>query len=649
MENNKFSEKKKLLDELYYAAGKQASELNLTILTPDGAKSKWRPYLDAQTDDEFINEANNRQILLNETVIDLDLKDGETTEELKSRYEKTIETLDVAGLSYKAYFSGSKGYHIHLIFNELISLEKSVRERMKEYLIRKYGGDLMKKSDRTMIALENAPHWKTGGVKTLLNEKQGNNNLQPTLEEMEKESAKNNTKSGKTKDSIIEASFYEYDGYLYEEVYDGRKVMFAKWDGNKVEYVDNIQLNDGRVVNPIFDDAILEGAVLLPSKAEDYESVEILYFDIVSHIHTYLDISKEYEEIIAPVYILLSWNYDRFSTIPYARALGDTGVGKSRFLDVIGSLCYKPCIVSGSITPAPIYRMIKKWRGSIIIDEADFADTTTRGEVVKILNCGFEKNKPVIRCDLNNPEKVLILPTFGIKIIGSRFPFDDKALESRCLTEKMVETTRQDIPNILPKEYHQQEKKLRNQLLMYRFKTRNSINPELIQTFDFGNIEPRLKQAASSFAVLLTNFPLLKLKLKDFLTKYNEELIEERAATFEGRVVEILFNLKEESASQISSSDICDKFEVDYNIKNVTPQKVGKYLKSLKIQTKQERIGAKVRRVIVWDNNHMSVLKKRYIPVNTTNATNTTLATEQEIVASVASVASVLSEPNGSD
>ena len=56
---------------------------------------------------------------------------------------------------------------------------------------------------------------------------------------------------------------------------------------------------------------------------------------------------------------MLSWCYDVLNTVPYLRALGDYGTGKSRFEDIIGGLCYKPMFTNGAITPAVIYRVLR--------------------------------------------------------------------------------------------------------------------------------------------------------------------------------------------------------------------------------------------------------------------------------------------------
>ena len=207
-----------------------------------------------------------------------------------------------------------------------------------------------------------------------------------------------------------------------------------------------MQQTDGTsyCVIPISGEEIGLGAVRLPSGIEEYGDTTALLAEIEEHIYRYLDVSDIYRKLAA-CYILLSWLYDRFNTLPYLRALGDTGCGKSRFLDVIGGLCYKAISASGCITPAPIYRMLRRWGGTLILDEADMKDSDEYNEVVTILNCGFERGRPVMRAVKDDPEDVRVLPVYGPKVFATRRRFQDAALEARCLTEIMVETTRTDI------------------------------------------------------------------------------------------------------------------------------------------------------------------------------------------------------------
>jgi hypothetical protein len=60
---------------------------------------------------------------------------------------------------FYAYDTGSRGYHIHIFFNrELQTFEKLA-------IIRHFGADEQKAVEKTLIALENATHWKSGKIK----------------------------------------------------------------------------------------------------------------------------------------------------------------------------------------------------------------------------------------------------------------------------------------------------------------------------------------------------------------------------------------------------------------------------------------------------------------------------------------------------
>jgi len=235
----------------------------------------------------------------------------------------------------------------------------------------------------------------------------------------------------------VRTSSIVLDGKLYEEIYDpennppalfislnekGEVELFTEVSSETTKYIPYIPLGDN--------DPIITGTVKLPTFYEEYDSEKKLVKQIQQHIHRYLDVSPRFERF-ASWYVLLTWLYDKVNVPPYLRALGDTGTGKSRFLDVIGGLCYKPCMVSGAITPAPIYRMIKQWKGTIVLDEADFRDSS-KNEVITILNCGFEKGRPVIRCKQDNAET----PTVSTNIFPKGYSLEE-TIQRRCTGKQM--------------------------------------------------------------------------------------------------------------------------------------------------------------------------------------------------------------------
>lgn len=171
-------------------------------------------------------------------------------------------------------------------------------------------------------------------------------------------------------------------------------------------------------------------------------------------------------------YILLTWVYDSFNELPYLRVRGQYGSGKSRFLLTVGSLCYKPIFASGASTISPIFRLLDQVRGTLVIDEADFWASDERSEIVKILNNRNARGFPVLRNDIT-PQKEFnprAFDIFGPRIVATRHPFQDEALESRCLTGILGgRPVRPDIPISLPNSFNEDAERLRNQLLAFRF------------------------------------------------------------------------------------------------------------------------------------------------------------------------------------
>jgi hypothetical protein len=430
------------------------------------------------------------------------------------------------------------------------------------------------------------------------------------------------TQEKKSKPKPVQDSFLFVNDVLYEQIFVENKSEFIKFDvqTEEVSFVDDVMKGDIKVI-PQQGEEVAMGAVKLPSGVTEYGDTLALLTEIEGHIDTYLDVTPAFRKFMA-YYVLLSWLYDRFNTLPYLRFLGDTGCGKSRALDVCGGLCYKPIFASGCITPAPIYRMIRRWGGTVILDEADLRQSDEYNEVVTILNCGFERNRPVIRATKNNPDKLQFLPTFGPKVFATRRRFNDPALEARCLTEIMQETQRTDIPSVLTSDFYRKQEELRNKLLMFRLRNYTKTNPEQTATLDLKGVEPRLKQISASFAVLFANQPDVLKDYQCFIREHQKELVEQRAATSIGRVVETLFNLIEienetletiatietgKGLLNISSGDIADKVKM-------TPQAVGQILKTLGIQTKAVKVKGSTKRCILYEKEKFESLRGRYIP-----------------------------------
>jgi hypothetical protein len=294
------------------------------------------------------------------------------------------------------------------------------------------------------------------------------------------------------------------DGSLVELVYDAkaRRTSLAVWRNHACELVPSIDLQTGRLVpfppgNPL----IQNNVVLLPTGPEEYGSEAKLVAEIQAYIHRYVDLSPQFERI-ASYYVLFSWLHDGFNELPYLRVRGDYGSGKTRFLLVVGSLCYKPVFASGASTVSPIFHILDTFRGTLVIDEADFRWSDDKADIVKILNNGNVRGLPVLRTEMSRTGEFNPRPfqVFGPKIVATRGLYDDRALESRFITEETgLRGLRKDVPISLPTSYEDEALSLRNKLLLYRFQ--NYGTKHAAETLVDPTLEPRLNQI---FVPLLT-------------------------------------------------------------------------------------------------------------------------------------------------
>src|SRR5438093_5272956 len=337
------------------------------------------------------------------------------------------------------------------------------------------------------------------------------------------------------------------DGAILEMVYHPaeKRTAFVLWRDGEWKVEPSLSVDPFRRLVPYSpnNNLIKNEVVLLPSEPEEYGSEEALLGEIQSFIHRYVDVSALFEKI-ASYYVLFTWIFDGFNELPYLRVRGDPGSGKTRFLLTIGSLCYKPIFASGASTVSPIFRILDAFRGTPIIDENDFRFSDEKAEVVKILNNGNVKGFPVLRSEVSgkgrefNPRAYHV---FGPKLVATRGFFDDKALESRFLTEEMGQyRLRNDVPINMSGSYKEEALHIRNQLLLFRFRNLNKKKPA--EALVDRSMEPRLNQIFVPLQSIIED-PEAVEDLRELARRYNKEMIADRGMDMEAQILEIIRDL----------------------------------------------------------------------------------------------------------
>lgn len=378
---------------------------------------------------------------------------------------------------------------------------------------------------------------------------------------------------------------------------DAKRSALAVWNDEVWRLETSIQVETRPPLVPYSptNNLVKNEVVLFPSAPEEYGSEDELLAEIEAFLHRYVDLTPLFEKVAA-YYVLFSWVYDAFQELPYLRFRGDYGSGKTRALLTVGSLCYKPIFASGASTVSPIFRILDAFRGTLIVDEADFRLSDERAEVVKILNNGNVRGFPVLRSEVRNSGE--INPTayhvFGPKLVATRGTFEDRALESRFLTEEMgTRRLRGDIPINLPDGHKDEARRLRNQLLLFRFRNlgKPRIRAELVDTA----IEPRLNQVFVPLLSIIDD-PKARDDLRALARRYNQEIVSERGMDTEAQVLEAIRDLAASpyemklTVKEITSL-FSDRHSEDYERK-ITPKWVGSILrKRLNLRTERTKDG----------------------------------------------------------
>lgn len=379
------------------------------------------------------------------------------------------------------------------------------------------------------------------------------------------------------------------DGLIFEQIYkpenNEHKFLISDPAGN-IREDDRFQVTPNLVYVPWASSAVEEGSILLPTEARKYLSVNRLKEKTRKLIHKYLDITGQAEEI-ATDYIHLSWCSEFFNNLPYFRVMGASGCGKTTAINVIGALCCRPIRSDAASTPAILFRLIDLTRGTLIIDEAQFDKRTEMGQAItQILNAGIAKNRVLWRSHPTTrvPEPYAL---HSAKILATRKSFDDDALERRCVSFLMQETTRK-IPDELD-EFYPEAINIRCQWLMWRLK--EARNVKLKQGLrEVPGIKPAIRQIVK---------PLHSLGNEGFYVSYiktlNEKLVNLRQQTNQSKVLSTIISLYQRKPlpQYFTVGEIAQELRVIYGLeeKVFTSRKCGEIIRSMDFSTSKKDRG----------------------------------------------------------
>ena len=166
-----------------------------------------------------------------------------------------------------------------------------------------------------------------------------------------------------------------------------------------------------------------------------------LFYEIKGRILYHLDI-EEWVATMMALWIIGTHIYFLFDSYPYIYVLGERGSGKTRMLKIITLLSRMGELwVAGR--PSPLFRVAHAIKPTIAIDESEKMNEEDMGELISLLNAGYERGVSVPRTNTDS-KSVEFFEVYSPKAFATTKPISP-VLESRCLRIPIKRTTKMDL------------------------------------------------------------------------------------------------------------------------------------------------------------------------------------------------------------
>ena len=347
-----------------------------------------------------------------------------------------------------------------------------------------------------------------------------------------------------------------YNGWLLDYVYDPKeRTAGLAWrdpDG-KIDAGPGVQIEGTWYEPHPPDDNFIKGSLYYPSGLGDKKSIQ----ELIAYLEIYLDsvyiMPSDQFSRLAAYWILQTYLYDCFQSTIYLRVLGSAGAGKSEFLLRVGMVCYRMMLAGGVDSFSSLFRSVDRYKGTVVMDEADMEMSDTENEKIKFLNQGAFKGRPLSRVreitdeNGNKSWEPISFQVFCPKMIGARKDFKDDAVGTRALTMRLVarevpELIAAKIPLEINEEIRERSLALRNLLLRFRLENWQpeiNINPAWYEM----TISARLNQVAGPLLAIARDDPDQQEDIRRMLREYYAETILNMSMTIGARVLEALWKI----------------------------------------------------------------------------------------------------------
>jgi len=115
------------------------------------------------------------------------------------------------------------------------------------------------------------------------------------------------------------------------------------------------------------------------------------FYEIIEVLKRYVDLKEEYYPLIA-LWIIGTYNHNKFSSYPYLFLNAMRGSGKSRTLKLIAKLSK-----DGQVMASPTEAVLFRTNGTLAIDEFENVGSKEKGAIRELLNSSYKKGTMIMR------------------------------------------------------------------------------------------------------------------------------------------------------------------------------------------------------------------------------------------------------------
>jgi len=272
-------------------------------------------------------------------------------------------------------------------------------------------------------------------------------------------------------------------------------------------------------------------------------SLEIIFRAIRNIFDTFVDVDPIYKDVLS-MCVLLTYQQDKMSTVPYLYFCGDNESGKSTVLLLLSVLCCRP-LCGVSIPSADLYSYIEDEdsTGCILEDEIQGVDKDL--EKLKIYKAGYKRGARVPRITLTETSlrgrRIDYYYPFCFKACAGEQAPMTKGFRERFILIQMVQGSPKKDWTDATEEDKETIRILRNMLLKWRLQTKSF---PLIQPLSA--LSGRLKELWKPLLQIARGLSIFETLLR-FAVKQKEERLSDIQETLDGHIVKTVCQLLNET------------------------------------------------------------------------------------------------------